>query len=122
LDSSPAPNVVHTYRPTGKKEWSVAITPNKKMGEIMAAEVTGTIDRCGVVNPVAGGFLGEGAGLSRAGIPTIGYIPQPTYLLAGPSNGCIEKLSPELLHSQIQTFAKVIHRIDATSAAELKGI
>jgi hypothetical protein len=122
LDSAPAPNVVHQYRPTGKNEWSVAITPNRKMGEIMAEAVAGSRDRCGVVNPAAGGFLGEGAGLSRAGVPTIGYIPQPNYLLAGPANGCIEKLSPELLHSQIQTFAKVIHRIDGTSAAELKGI
>ena len=73
-------------------------------------------------NPVNGGFLGVGSGLSRAGVPTIGYIPQPNYLLAGPADGCIEKLSPELLHSQIEVFAKVIHRMDAMTAAELKGV
>ena len=36
-----------------------------------------------VVNPVHGGWLGEGGSLARAGVPTIGYIPQPNYLLAG---------------------------------------
>ena len=69
----------------------------------------GQRDRAGVVNPVNGGWLGEGGRLSRAGIPTIGYIPQPNYLLAGPADCCIEKLSPELLHSQILVFAKLIH-------------
>jgi len=54
-------------------------------------------------------------------VPTIGYIPQPNYLLAGPANGCIEKLSAELMHSQIQVFARLIHKIDATPTAQLKG-
>ena len=78
-------------------------------------------DRAGVVNPAGGGFLGEGSSLSRAGVPTIGYIPQPNYLLAGPANGCIEKLSAELMHSQIQVFARLIQKIDAMPAAQLKG-
>ena len=74
----------------------------------------------GVVNPVNGGWLGEGGGLSRAGIPTIGYIPQPNYLLAGPANGCIEKLSAERLHAEIEVFAKVVHKMDSMTAADLK--
>jgi hypothetical protein len=109
------------YTATGKNEWSVAITPNESMGEAMVEALQGSRDRAGVVNPVAGGFLGEGGGLSRLGIPTIGYIPQPNYLLAGPANGCIEKLSAELMHSQIEVFAKVLHRVDGVSAAALKG-
>ncbi len=108
------------YKATGKNEWSVAITPARSAGEIMVAALQGSRDRAGVVNPVGGGFLGEGGALSRLGIPTIGYIPQPSYLLAGPANGCIEKLSAELMHSQIEVFAKVIHRMDAMSAADLK--
>ena len=109
------------YKATGRNEWSVAITPDKSMGTALVEALGGSLDRAGVVNPVNGGWLGEGGSLSRAGIPTIGYIPQPNYLLAGPADGCIEKLSPELLHSQIQVFAKVIHRIDAMTAAQLKG-
>ncbi len=105
------------YKATGKNEWSVAITPDKAMGNAMVDALAGTQDRAGVVNPANGGWLGEGGSLSRAGIPTIGYIPQPNYLLAGPADGCIGKLSPELMHSQIQVFAKLILALDAKSRA-----
>ena len=115
------PAAEQEYRATGKNEWSVAITPNRAMGMALVDALEGSIDRAAVVNPVGGGFLGEGASLSRAGIPTIGYIPQPNYLLAAPPDGCIGKLSPELMHSQIAVFAKLIHRIDAMSAAELRA-
>ena len=108
------------YRATGKHEWSVAITPSKAMADILIDSLQESQDRAGVVNPVDGGFLGEGAGLSRAGIPTIGYIPQPNYLLAGPADGCIEKLNADLMHSQIQVFARLIHKIDAMPAGQLK--
>jgi hypothetical protein len=110
------------YKPTGENEWSVAITPRKSVADVMLDGVQGSMDRkTAVVNPVKGGFFGEGGPLSRAGIPTVGYIPMPSYLLAGPANGCIEKLSGQLMHSQIEVFAKVIHRLDGMSAADLKG-
>jgi len=110
------------YRATGKEEWSVAITPSKAMGSVLVDALQGSADRrTAVVNPVNGGFLGEGSALSRAGIPTIGYIPQPNYLLAGPADGCIEKLSPRLLHAQIQVFAKAIHAVDAMSREQLRA-
>jgi hypothetical protein len=109
------------YRDTGRPEWSVAITPSKPMADLLLDALHGSRDRAGVVNPAGGGFLGEGSSLSRAGVPTIGYIPQPNYLLAGPANGCLEKLSAELMHSQIQVFAKLIHKVDAMPAAQLRG-
>jgi hypothetical protein len=109
------------YQATGKNEWSVAITPDRSMGTAMVQALAGSVDRCGVVNPVNGGWLGEGGGLSRAGVPTIGYIPQPNYLLAGSADMCLDKLSAELMHGQVQVFAKVIHTIDTMSRAELKG-
>src|SRR5262245_64598555 len=90
---------------------SVAITPSQRMAQELLAALPGSRDRASVVNPVNGGWLGEGSSLSRAGIPTIGYIPQPNYLLAGPPDGCIDKLSPELMHSQIQVFAKLLHAL-----------
>jgi hypothetical protein len=108
------------YRATGKHEWSVAITPSKAMADKLIEALQGSQDRAGVVNPVNGGFLGEGSGLSRAGIPTIGYIPQPNYLLAGPADGCIEKLNADLMYSQIQMFARLIHAIDAAPTNQLK--
>ncbi len=109
------------YHATGENEWSVAITETKATGEALVEALKGSASRkTAVVNPVHGGWLGEGASLTRAGIPTIGYIPQPNYLLAGPADGCIEKLSAELMHSQIQDFAKVIHILDSTPAGQIK--
>ncbi|HTS47385.1 MAG TPA: hypothetical protein VMH05_05545 [Bryobacteraceae bacterium] len=110
------------YRATGENEWAVAITERASVGNILVEALQGSGDKkTAVVNPVHGGWLGEGGGLARAGVPTIGYIPQPNYLLAGPANGCIEKLSPERLHAEIEVFAKVIHKMDSMSAAELSS-
>ena len=95
---------------------------SRVVGNILVEALQGSGDKkTAVVNPVHGGWLGEGGGLARAGVPTIGYIPQPNYLLAGPANGCIEKLSPERLHAEIEVFAKVIHKMDSMSAAELRA-
>ncbi len=109
------------YEATGKHEWSVAITPSRPMALALLDALEGSRDRAAVVDPVGGGFLGEGSSLSRAGIPTIGYIPQPNYLLAGPADGCIDKLDAALMHSQIEAFAKLVHRIETMSASELKA-
>lgn len=109
------------YAASGKNEWSVAITPDRAMGEALVAALAGSRDRAAVVNPVNGGWLGEGSSLSRAGVPTIGYIPQPNYLLAGPADGCLDRLSPELMHGQIQVFARLLHAIDGVDRATLKG-
>jgi hypothetical protein len=110
------------YAYTRENQWSVAITEYKSMANIMLEALQGSKDKkTGVVNPVHGGWLGEGGGPNQAGIPTIGYIPQPNYLLAGPQNGCIDKLDRALLHSQIEVFAKVIHRVDSMSATELRA-
>jgi hypothetical protein len=110
------------YKATGENQLSVCITPQKATADIMLESLQGSLDRrAAVVNPSGGGFFGEGSALSRAGIPTIGYIPMPDYLLAGPPDGCIDKLNPELMHSQIEVFAKVIHKMDSMSAAQLKA-
>jgi hypothetical protein len=70
---------------------------------------------------VKGGFFGEGAPLAAAGVPTAAFMAAPDYLCTAPANGCIEKLSAELMHAQIQALAKAVHRMDGMSAAELKG-
>jgi hypothetical protein len=113
------------YKPSGTYELGFAISPFKSAGDVLLESLKGSsICNVGVLNPInpsGGHFFGEGGALYRAGIPTIGYIPVPSYLLAGPQNCCIEKLSPERLHAEIEVFAKTIHRLDGMSAAELKG-
>jgi hypothetical protein len=112
------------YKPTGQTEIALAISPLKGTADIMLESLEGSgAGRTAVVKSASpeGRFFGEGNALWAAGIPTIGYIPLPNYLLAGPANGCIEKLNGELLHRQIQVFAKVLGKMDAMTVAQLKA-
>src|SRR5581483_1830809 len=108
------------YRATGKNELTIVITEYESTAKIILNSVEGTGDnRTAVVIPTpTGTYNGEGGALSRAGVPTIGYIPIPSYLLAGPNNGCIDKLSKTLLYQQLQVLAKAVHQIDRMSATE----
>ena len=57
----------------------------------MIENLNGSAERqVAVVNPAQGQFHSEGGGLYAAGVPVVGYITVPNYLLAGPRNGCIE--------------------------------
>ncbi|HME06121.1 MAG TPA: hypothetical protein VKG25_03690 [Bryobacteraceae bacterium] len=110
------------YRATGKDELSLVITNHQSTADAMTGGAEGTMDRrLLAVKPKTGPFFGEGGALSRAGIPTIGYIPLPDYLLAGPPDCYIGKLSPTLLNGQIQALAKVVHRMDVMPADQLKS-
>jgi hypothetical protein len=111
------------YRPTGRNELTLVITEYESTAKVILSSVERTGDnRTAVVIPTpTGTFNGEGGALSRAGVPTIGYIPIPSYLLAGPNSGCIEKLSKTLLYQQLEVLAKAVHRMDRMTANELKG-
>jgi len=49
------------YNATGRNEWSVAITPDRAMGRRLITLLDGSRDRAAAVNPVNGGWLGEGS-------------------------------------------------------------
>ncbi len=111
------------YRATGKNELTIVITEYESTAKAILSSFEGTGDnRAIVVIPTpTGTYNGEGGALSRAGVPTIGYIPIPSYLLAGPNDGCIDKLSKTLLYQQLEVLAKAVHTMDRMSAADLKG-
>ena len=110
------------YRPTGQDEWMLAITRLKSTGDVMLEAFEGLGKRrFAAINPVKAGFLGEGNALSMEGVPSVGFMVAPDYLCTTPESGCIEKLSPELMHAQLQALAKALHKMDVMSAAELKG-
>jgi hypothetical protein len=116
-------NASMKYVASGKDDLSLVITEFEPTAKIMLDSLQGTGDRrAAVVVPTPNGsFNGEGGALSRAGIPTIGYIPIPTYLLVGPQDGCIDKLSRTLLYEQLIALANVVHTMDGMTAADLKG-
>lgn len=109
------------YRPTGKDELSLVLTNFKSMSDIMLESVKGSSDRRVAVVNANEYFTGEGRWPAKEGIPTIGYIPLPDYLLAAPPGGFIERLSPSLMYGQIQALARVVHAMDGLPAAALKS-
>ena len=48
----------------------------------------------------------------KAGIPTIALVPGPDYLCTNSPNGDIDKVNYELMMEQIETFKKIIERLD----------
>jgi hypothetical protein len=110
------------YKHTGQNEIAMVYAPMKVHGDIMVEAFQGTgATRTAVVQPSATTDVGESGALIAAGIPTLGMIVMPDYLFAAPPNGLIEKLDSSLMYSQIQAFAKIIHKLDTMTMAELKG-
>ena len=106
------------YAYTGKGDVSFCFTGNQGIAQVMLNGVTGTGDNRVAI--VRGPGPGEGGALMAAGVPTIGYIAIPSYLLTGSSDGCIHMLDRNLMHGQIEGFAKVVHQMQTMSAADLK--
>jgi hypothetical protein len=56
------------------------------------------------------------------GIPSVGLIPIPTYLLDASPGGVIDRLSPALMHAQVRTTARLLSLLDTTSVELLRGV
>jgi hypothetical protein len=109
------------YRPTGKDDWGTAITPSKTLADVMLESIQGEKGRWGIVNELDGHVLGVGEPINRAGVPIIQYIDQVGYLEAARADGFIGRLNPALMQSQIEVFAKAIHKLDVVPADRLKA-
>ncbi|WP_417595962.1 hypothetical protein [Parasphingorhabdus sp.] len=90
------------YAATGEAETSLIFAHGEGMADIAISAAEASADRRGaVVRPKdLSHFFGEGRALARAGIPSIGFIPAPSYLLAGGPNGHVEKLDRGLFEAQ----------------------
>jgi hypothetical protein len=64
--------------------------------------------------------FGIGGAFFSAGIPAIGYLTGPNYLVQIVKNGCMDKLNAPLFQHQVAWFADLLTRYDAMSAQELK--
>lgn len=116
-------NAEMKYEPTGKDELSYAVTGSEKVSRLMLESLPGTADqRVAVVKPTPKGrYMGEAGGLVSAGVTVLNYFPGPSYLNMEAPDGCIDKLSKTHMHGQITALATLIHKMDATPSAELKG-
>jgi hypothetical protein len=114
----------HTrYLATGHDELTYAITHHQSLAKLELESVRGTAERrVAAVKPTPKGrYLGVGSALARTGMPTLGYYASPTYLNIAAPDGCISKLSKTLMYGQIASLAKLLLKIDATPASDLKG-
>ncbi|MDD3946878.1 MAG: hypothetical protein PHI19_03470 [Clostridia bacterium] len=64
-------------------------------------------------------YFGEGQPLYLVGIPTISLCPGPDYLCTNSPTGYLEKMNYELMTEQVETFKKVIERLDTMPKKEI---
>lgn len=108
------------YGPTGRNEvaWCYCTTPTMRSLYLSSARNT-TNTRTFSCEPLPALYFGEGGPFYKSGIATMSLIPSPTYLTAAPAGGDIDKLDKNLMAGQVETFAKVLRRLETKTAAQI---
>jgi hypothetical protein len=107
------------YRPTGRAELFAVWATQGKMASLVQETVAAhDLPRTVVLRPPA--QFGVGGPFQSAGIPQIGAIAGPEYLLSLSAGGDMEKLDPALAARQIAWLADLATRLDPVPAAELR--
>jgi hypothetical protein len=107
------------YTATGEPEMFAVWTTQGPMFEVTRdSVVAGELPRTALLRPPA--QFGVGAAFQTAGVPQIGAIAGPEYLLTVSRKGDIDKLDAELAARQIAWVADLATRLDRIPAAELR--
>ncbi len=107
------------YHPTGEAELFGIWTTQGKMFELTRDTVAAHgIPKAALLRPPA--QFGVGAAFQSAGVPQIGAIAGPEYLLTVSPDGDLDKLDEHLAARQIAWLADLARMIDHTPAATLK--
>ncbi len=111
------------YHASGKLEFYAAFCSNSPIvTPVIDAVRAEDLRRTGVLRPLKGNsFFGEGTHLHEAGVPTVGYLSGPNYLLQIADGGHLDKLDPKRMHADVRFFARLIHAFDAMPAELLKA-
>ena len=111
--------VEHGYRPTGLPEMFAVWTTQGKMFEVTRDTVIAHgLPRTALLRPPA--QFGVGGAFQTSGVPQIGAIAGPEYLLTISPNGDLDKLDPELAARQIAWLADLATKLDPIPAAQLR--
>lgn len=114
-------NLTHTsYAATGMNESALAQTYNTGTANAMLAGLTGSTAAPTIVGADAT-FSGVGGPLNALGLPTIGFILNPAYLLTGSPHGEIEKVSVPYMYGQIAALIATIALLDKMTPAQIAG-
>src|SRR5262249_49390674 len=107
-----------TYAPTGRYQRADAFAPTASMAKVFGQAAKD----CGFrrYSQTSGKFLfpGEGLFFSAVGIPSIGYIVAPNYLVTSPQGGEVHRLDKDRMYSEIQTFARCVEQLDEMTREE----
>ena len=108
------------YGPTGEKEPLGTWTTQGVMYEVAKASLIKTkVDRVALLRPPV--MITPGASLHTAGIPFIGSIAGPNYLLVVSEDGEMDKFDARHAARQIAFFGDIVKRLDKKSAADTRG-
>lgn len=109
------------YACTGQVDTEYVYTGNEALGQLYVDCLKDrTKVRTVVLKPATDEmYYGEGHTLWRVGVTTLSFLGVPDYLLALSPTGDIEKLDPEFLYEQIETFTEVVSRLDAMAPEDI---
>jgi hypothetical protein len=108
------------YHRTGRAElFAVWCNQGPLFETVKAATVEHDLPRTALLRPPA--QFGVGGPFEQAGIPQIGAIAGPEYLLTISDSGEIEKFDPNLMARQIAWLATIATNLDKVAAASLKA-
>ena len=103
------------YKATGKIQTEYTYIGNKKMGEIWKKAIKGrTLTRTVTLRGHNRFEFGESQPLFEAGIPVIGLIQMPDYLMVNSKNREMDKLNISLMKEQIESLIKATLIVDKT--------
>ncbi|MET0550770.1 MAG: hypothetical protein ABW002_16025, partial [Xanthomonas sp.] len=110
--------------PTGKLELDLVYTANPVLDALYRQACAGRSKlRALTLSPrLELAMLGEGQPLYQAGIPVVASCPIPDYLCQILPDGGIARLDPAYAQQQVETFARLLARIDGLSATQIGRI
>ncbi|MFE4710310.1 hypothetical protein ACFRAM_05495 [Paenibacillus sp. NPDC056722] len=108
------------YGPTGRVSTEYTYAGNEMMAAIWKKAVEQRDDARTVILRGHNKFeFGESQPLFEAGIPLLGFIPMPDYLLTDSENREMDKFDVKLMHEQIVSLLKAVKLVDGTETTKL---
>ena len=111
-----------TARPA-QENWIPTPVVHELINRMFLATTNGLdpkFSRSGLVE--SGQAPGEGGQLRAMGIPGIGLMGSPHYFFRADPRGVIDKLSPEVMHNQVEIATRLLAMMDRLSPEQMKGL
>ena len=114
-------NPEHTeFRKVNDVDPELVYTSNEIMSNLYVDCLKGrTQTRTLMLKPKNLVHFGEGQPIYKRGIPSIGLCPGPDYLCNDAPDGYIDKINYDMMYEQIDTFRKVIEKLDKMDRKDL---